>query len=102
MVTDSRLLALIDDLREGGESATVESWERTVARQFVAADGVVELLNEPSYYVRVDRPVPTNRDLLLEDLAEERLIAGMSVDDGTSSTWERSCLPWTSAPLNQA
>ena len=51
------------------------TWERTVARQFVAADGVVELLNEPSYYERVDRPVPTNRDLLLEDLAEERLIA---------------------------
>ena len=51
------------------------TWESTVARPFVAAQDVVELLDAASYYERIDHPAPTSRDLLLEDLAKERLIA---------------------------
>ena len=51
------------------------AWERAVARQFVAGDDVVELLDAASYFDRIDRPVPASRDLLLADLAKERLIA---------------------------
>ena len=51
------------------------AWERAVARQFVAGDDVVELLDAASYFERIDRPAPASRDLLLADLAKERLIA---------------------------
>lgn len=112
-MTDPRLLALIEDLRQKPEAATVEfkeyttngtayirigsatpplaehpdrqralwanlrpyAWERGVARQFVAADEVAELLDVGSYFDRVDRPSPAGRDRLLEELAQERLIA---------------------------
>ena len=51
------------------------AWERAVARQFVTGDDVVELLDAASYFERIDRPIPASRDLLLADLAGERLIA---------------------------
>ena len=51
------------------------TWERAVACQFVAGEDVVELLDAASYFEGIDRPVPASRDLLLADLAKERLIA---------------------------
>lgn len=51
------------------------TWETTVARRFVAAGDVVELLDAASYFEQIDRPVPESQDLLLDDLAKERLIA---------------------------
>ena len=50
-------------------------WEGGVARQFVANDEVAELLDVAAYYDGVGRPRPEGAELLLEDLANERLIA---------------------------
>ena len=51
------------------------AWEGGIARQFVARDEVVELLEVEAYYQGVGRPKPESGDLLLKDLANERLIA---------------------------
>ena len=51
------------------------AWEGGVARQFVAAGQIAELLEAGSYFERIGRPTPANPDLVLEELARERLIA---------------------------
>ena len=51
------------------------AWERGVARQFVAADEVAELLDAGSYFDRVGRPAPASPGLVLEELAKEHLVA---------------------------
>ena len=51
------------------------AWEGGIARRFVAKDEVVELLDVDAYYDGVERPKPESVDLLLQDLASERLIA---------------------------
>ena len=51
------------------------AWEGGIARQFVAKDEVVELLDVDAYYDGVGRPKAESADLLLQNLASERLIA---------------------------
>lgn len=51
------------------------AWEGGVARQFVAAGEVAELLDAGSYFERVGRPTPASPELVLEELDRERLIA---------------------------
>ena len=51
------------------------AWEGGVARQFVPAGEVTELLDVGSYFDRVGRPSPASGDRVLEELARDRLIA---------------------------
>lgn len=51
------------------------AWEGGVARQFVPAGEVTELLKAGSYFERLGRPAPASPDLVLEELARDRLIA---------------------------
>lgn len=51
------------------------AWEGGIARRFVDRDEVVELLDVAAYFDGVGRPKPESADLLLEDLANERLVA---------------------------
>lgn len=51
------------------------AWETGVARQFVSADEVFHLLDCPSYFELLDRPVPESSEGILESLESERLIS---------------------------
>ena len=51
------------------------TWEGGIARRFVDRDEVVDLLEVAAYYEGVERPQPESSDLLLADLASERLVA---------------------------
>lgn len=49
-------------------------WEEGVARQFVTAEEVTELLDFGSYFRLLDQPIPEHRDQILDVLAADRLI----------------------------
>ena len=51
------------------------AWEGGIARQFVGPDEVVDSLEVAAYYAGIGRPAPESREVLLGDLANERLIA---------------------------
>ena len=70
-----RLSAYPERQRVLWENMRPYSWEDAMARQFVHADEVVELLDVDSYFKQVGRPPPASRDHLLEVLAKDRLVA---------------------------
>ena len=58
-----RVLALIDDLRRlPAETAWVESWETGIARQFIDAGEVLDLLDHASCFELTRAPRPDSRE----------------------------------------
>lgn len=55
-------------------------WEEGVARQYVTAQEVTELLDFGSYYRLLEQPMPEHRDQILETLAADRLIQANIAD----------------------
>ena len=51
------------------------AWERGVARQFVAADDVLDLLDWASYFALTGMPAPSTPEAILVGLASDRLIS---------------------------
>ena len=50
------------------------AWETAAAKKYVLPDDVLRLLDYPTYFRLVDRPLPDNRDGIFEQLKNDKLI----------------------------
>jgi ATP-dependent DNA helicase RecG len=50
-------------------------FEREIAKPNVTSDDVLKLLDYPAYFDLTNKPLPPNRDAILESLTQERMIA---------------------------
>jgi len=50
------------------------AWESGAAREYVEADEVLRLIDYPTYFRLLDRPLPDNREGIFENLKNDRLI----------------------------
>lgn len=50
------------------------AWEAAAAKEYVEADEVLKLLDYPSYFRMLGRPLPDNREGIFEQLKNDRLI----------------------------
>ena len=69
------------------------AWETDVAKQFVTADEVLNLVDYPKYLELNKIPLPDNRNGIFERLATDGIIGKTVEKIRISPTWERSCLP---------
>lgn len=50
------------------------AWETAAAKEYVEPDDVLKLLDYPTYFRLMDRPLPDNRDGIFEQLKNDKLI----------------------------
>lgn len=71
----TRLSAFPDRQRALWDKLRPYAWEQGVARQFVAQDEVLDLLDWASYFALTDTPTPSTPAATLAGLASDRLIS---------------------------